>query len=223
MIEGLKINLDFNRNTLIDRVLETLEKAIISGKILPGERLSEARLAKELDISRVPVREALIRLEEAKIVKKTHRGREVVRISSNDLKELYEIKVVLEAHAAGKGCKTTNVTFRDRLNALVDKMDELLNPDDYLNLQKINYQFHNLLVRSSGNGRLYEIYLNVAKQIRWTTHLSLGAPGRPKQSNQEHRKIFEAFAQSNARKLCELIEVHGENTMQRVLKALEKK
>lgn len=221
-MERIKINLDFNRSTLIDKVLETLEKAIISGKILPGERISEARLAKELGISRIPVREALIRLEESKIVKKTHRGREVVRISSNDLKELYEIKIVLEAHAASRACKTANVSLRDRLNTLVDKMDGLLKPDDLLNLQKINYQFHNLLVKSSGNERLYEIYLNVAKQVRWTTHLSLGSPDRPIQSNKEHRRILEAFQQSDANKVCELTEMHGENTMKRVLKALRK-
>ena len=202
--------------------MEALEKAIISGKILPGERLSEARLARELGISRIPVREALIRLEESKIVKKTHRGREVVRISSNDLKELYEIKIVLEAHAASRACKTANVSFRDRLNTLVDKMDGLLKPDDLLNLQKVNYQFHNLLVKSSGNARLYEIYLNVSKQVRWTTHLSLGSPDRPILSNQEHRRILEAFQQSDAHKVCELIEMHGENTMKRVLKALRK-
>jgi len=216
MPESLKLKLDFNRETLIDRALDTLEKAIVSGKFLPGERLSEAKLAKEMGISRAPVREALIRLEEAKIVRKTHRGREVVRISKEELEELYEIKILLEGHAASRGCKFTNSNFTDRLKILVNKMDELLKPEDFLNLQRTNYEFHDLLGKSGKNERLYGIYLNVVKQIRWTTHLSLSRPGRPKQSNREHREIFKAFEKGDGRKVYDLIEKHGKNTMERV-------
>jgi DNA-binding GntR family transcriptional regulator len=211
-----KINLDCNRETLIDKALETLEKAIISGEILPEERLSEAKLAKQMGISRAPVREALIRLEEAKIIKKTHRGREVVKISIDELKELYDIKMLLEGHAASRGCKFENLKFINKLKILIDKMDKLIKPEDYLNLRKTNYQFHDLLVKSGENQNLYNTYLSVVKQIRWTTHLSLGKPGQPVQSNKEHREIFEAFKNGDGRRVRRLIEKHGENTVSRI-------
>ena len=92
-----------------------------------------------------------------------------------------------------------------------------------MNLQKVNYQFYNLLVKSLGNKRLYEIYLNVAKQIRWTTHLSLGIPGRPRQSNREHREIFEKFAIGDEIGVYELTEKHGKFLMKRVFTALKEK
>lgn len=223
MSERLKINLDFNPETLIDRALETLEKAIISGKILPGERLSEAKLAEEMGISRAPVREALIRLEEAKIVKKTHRGREVVKISKDELKELYEIKILLEGHAASRGAKSASLNLINRLKILVDKMDELLKPEDYVTLLKTNYQFHNLLVESGGNKRLCETYLNTVKQIRWTTHLSFENPGQPKLSNNEHREIFKAFKKADARKVYDLTKKHGKNSRDRIFAGLDSK
>jgi DNA-binding GntR family transcriptional regulator len=102
-------------------------------------------------------------------------------------------------------------------------MDKFIKPEDYLNLQKTNYQFHDLLVKSGKNQKLYETYLGVVKQIRWTTHLSLGKPGQPAQSNKEHREIFKAFNNGDSRRVCHLIEKHGENTVSRVFTTLDSK
>jgi len=217
----LKIKIDINRNTIISQVLEVLEKSIISGKIPPGRKLSEAGLAKSLGVSRVPVREALIRLEELQLVRKKLHGREVARISPQDLRELFEIKALLESYAAAKGSKTRTSRIIKRLRQLVDRMDECLDPMDYLKLRKINHQFHNLLADSGGNRKLYEIYLNVAKHIRWTTHISLIRPGRPELSNKEHRQIYDAFEAGDDQRVQDLIRVHTYESCDRVTRSLE--
>lgn len=84
----------------INQDLEPLEKSIISGKIPPGQRVSEAKLAKKLGDSRVPVRGVLIGLEELQLVRKKKRGREVAQISLKDFEGLFELKVLLESYAA---------------------------------------------------------------------------------------------------------------------------
>jgi len=202
--------------------MDLLEKAIITGKFLPGERLSEAGLAKQLGVSRVPVREALIRLEELQLVRKTYRGREVVRFSSDDLRDLFEVKILIESYSASKGCKTATPQIKKRLRRLVDRMDECLEPLDYPKLRKVSDQFHNLLVESSGNRKLYEIYLTVVKHTRWTTHTSLERPGRLELSTKEHREIFDAFESGDQKIVKEVIEKHTLEVQEQVIQALKR-
>ena len=216
----MKINIYSNKNLIIDQVLASLERAIIEGKILPGERLSEVRLAKQLGVSRVPVREALIRLEELQLVRKHLRGREVVRISTRDFEELFEIKVLIEMYAAEKGCRNPSPLLLKRLNRLIERMEECLHPLDTQKLRRTNHQFHNLLVESGRNRKLYEWYLNVVKQIRWTSHVSLAQAGRPEISNQEHREIGKAFGEGDGATVKRLIREHNGGLRSRVITAL---
>jgi DNA-binding GntR family transcriptional regulator len=182
--------------------------------------LSEVKLAKQLGVSRVPVREALIRLEELQLVRKNLRGREVVRISTRDFEELFEIKVFIEMCAAEKGCQNPLPLLLKRLNRLIERMEECLHPLDTQKLRRINHQFHNLLVESGRNRKLYEWYLNVVKQIRWTSHVSLAQTGRPEISNQEHREICKAFGEGDSARVKTLIQEHNEGLRSRVITAL---
>ncbi|MCG8336748.1 MAG: GntR family transcriptional regulator [Proteobacteria bacterium] len=210
MTNSLKINTDNDGVPLIDKVLNVLEKSIIRGEIGPGERLSEASLAKKMGISRVPVREALIRLEEANVVKKTYQGREIVKRTNKDLEDLYEIKILLEVHGATKGCLSSKKQIIDRLDDLVLKMENLFQEGNSLKIQQVNQQFHNLLVKSSNNEKLYNIYLNTAKQIRWTTSLSVSNFEILPLAIKEHSEILQAFKDSDCNKLAGLIKTHGE-------------
>ncbi len=219
----MKINIYSNRNLIIDQVLASLEKAIIEGKIRPGERLSEVKLANQLGVSRVPVREALIRLEELQLVRKNLRGREVVRISTQDFEDLFEIKVLIEMYMAGKGCQNSSPLLLKRLNKLIERMEGCLRPLDYQKLRAINHQFHNLLVESGRNKKLYELYLNVVKQVRWTSHVSLAQAGRPEISNQEHRKMGKAFGEGDCETVKRLIQEHNEGLRSRVITALQER
>ena len=69
------------RETLVDRLVQLLQEAICSGKLSPEMAISEAGIAKEFGVSRVPAREALQRLEEMNLVRKTYRGREIMKFS----------------------------------------------------------------------------------------------------------------------------------------------
>ncbi|MGQ9696031.1 MAG: GntR family transcriptional regulator [Thermodesulfobacteriota bacterium] len=137
----------------------------------------------------MPIREALIGVEELQLVRKKRRGREVAQISLKDFEELFELKILLESYAAAQGCQISSPSLVNKLRKLGEMMDKCLTPSAYQRLRKTNHEFHNLVVESAQNRRLYNFYLQILKQIRWATHISPGQPGCPEVSNKEHKEI----------------------------------
>jgi len=217
------IKLDLNRQTLVDRIVEILENRILTGELEPKTKLSEAGVANEFEVSRSPAREALQRLEEMNLVRKTHLAREVVKFSHEEFREIYELKNVVEAFGAMKGAlKATNRDLR-KIQSVMKNVGKCLNSGEFEKLKHLNYQFHDLLVKCSGNEKLIETYFSLVKRVRWSTPFSLGLPGRTQQSFKEHQAIFEAFKQRRAQELRDLLETHSNNNMKRVLSQLEDK
>jgi len=217
------VKLNLNRETLVDRIVEILENRILTGELEPKTKLSETWVANEFEVSRSPAREALQRLEDMNLVRKTHMGREVANFTLDEFREVYELKNVVEAFGAMKGAlKATNRDLK-KTQSVMKAMSKYLNSRGFEKLKHLNYQFHDLLVKCSGNEKLIETYVSLVKQVRWATSFSLGLPGRPQQSFNEHQAIFEAFKQRRAQKLRDLLEIHSNNNMERVLSQLEDK
>ncbi|MBW2056853.1 MAG: GntR family transcriptional regulator [Deltaproteobacteria bacterium] len=215
------IRFNLNRETLVDRIVGNLEDRILTGELLPGTRLSEVGVAREFRVSRAPAREALQRLEEMNLVRRTHLTREVAKFSHDEFRDIYELKNVVEAFGAMKGA--LNATKRDvkRIQSVLEGMRDSLNTGNLKKLQHLNFQFHDLLVNCSGNQKLFETYRLLARQVRWAASFSLDVPGRPQESFREHQEIFEAFQQRRAEEVRALLETHSNNNMQRVLAQLD--
>lgn len=217
------IKLNLNRETLVDRIVDILEDRILSGELLPGTKLSEVGVANEFGVSRAPSREALQRLQEMNLLRKPHNGREVAKFSLEEFREIYELKNVVEAFGAMKGAFRATDRDLKKIQSVIRNMANHLNLGGFENLRHLNYQFHDLLVKSSGNQKLIETYNSLVKQVRWATSFSLRLPGRPQQAFEEHQAIFEAFKQRRAPEVRALLETHSNNNMERVLSQLEDK
>ena len=118
--------------------------------------------------------------------------------------------------------KATNGDLR-KIQSVLDNMKKYLNMRDFKKLKSLNNQFHDLLVKCCGNGKLIETFVALIKQVRWATPLSLEFPGRPQQSLKEHQVIFEAFKQRKAKEVRDLLEAHSNKSMERLLSQLQKK
>ena len=94
--------------SIADQIFDQLEKDILSGKYERGEVLSELRLSKELNVSRTPIREALLRLEQENVLRETGRGMEVIGISGEDMLDMYDIRMHLEGPSARRAAE--NIT-----------------------------------------------------------------------------------------------------------------
>lgn len=137
--------------TLTAHVFARLRDAIVAGRYKPGDRLNESQLARDFQISRIPVREALMQLEEQGLVmNQERRGMFVTTLSDEDVQHINSIRVVLEAEAL-KLCQL-NMTKKEakRLTALVDQMESWEESTE-LHAASVDLQFHRGIWSASGN------------------------------------------------------------------------
>ncbi len=174
---------------------ENLKKRIISGLLQPGEPLSEGILSKEFKVSKTPIREALQRLERDGFVEDIPgRGCFVSRISFQDIKELFEIREILECEvvkrAALKGDLEKIEAVRKKFESLEGNGDR--NPRSQF---KAGDQIHTYIVETFGNNRLNEIYRRIIEHVeRMRIHFFNQPRGeRSGQSYKEHLEILDAL------------------------------
>lgn len=219
MQEIEKIILTTHRETLVDKLLQHLQESIFSGRRPPKSKISEAGIAKEFGVSRVPAREALQRLEEMNLVRKNHVGREIAQFSLEEFIQIYELKNVVEAFGAMKGCMHADKQDIKKIEALIKKMKKAASRDDMDKILGLNHAFHEALVFCCGNPQIIETFMSLVKKIRWLMPFSLRLPTRLEQSYQEHEEIFIAFRKREAEKVRQLLEAHSNNNMHRIMES----
>jgi len=212
------IDFDINRETLVDKIVANLEKRILSGDILPKSKISEPQVAKEFNVSRIPAREALQRLEDMNFVKKVRVGREVVKFSIDEFQQLYEFRIAIEGYATMLGSIKAVDNDIEKIRSLILKMEQSVKDSEKLRI--INSQFHDFLVGCSQNRKLIESYHLATKQLRWATPITLNLPDRQEQSIIEHKAIFDAFSAKKKKSARNLMEKHTNGSMKRILSRL---
>lgn len=151
---------------LVDDVYQSLETAILSGHLPPGERLIEARIGEELGVSRTTVREALLKLErQGLVVNNPRRGTFVTRLSQADALDLGYARALLECFAVSIGHAAIDEQTLAQLEACCEEMSTCVLPEDLPRLIGIDLAFHRLLVESSGSSRLLELWSSLNGQI----------------------------------------------------------
>ena len=178
-----------------------LEQAIMQGDLKPGERLSEAGLARRFGISRGPLREAIGQLEGRKLIQRvTNQGARVVSMSNAELIDLMVIRESLE----GMACRLAATRMTDEeLSSLADMLAD--HADNEAVITGRGYfqgtgdrDFHARIVRASGNARLVQMLdIDLYSLLRlYRQRLSM-RPGRPGQALSEHREILDALRSRN--------------------------
>ena len=150
-----------------DVATELLRNAIIDGTLNPGQRLKEEELARSLGISRTPVREALVMLQaEGLIDASPNRGAMVRSHSSAELDDLYQLRALLEAHAARRGAARATDELITELWASCERFDGLIAKGKVNDLVQENFVFHSLILDAAASDRLSSI-------VRMVTDLPL--------------------------------------------------
>ena len=189
---------DHRTISIADQIFEQLQDEILSGKYKKGEILSEAKLSEELGVSRTPVREAVRRLEQERILDETGRGIVVVGISAEDMLDMYDIRIQLEGQAAARAAK--NVT-EEQLNEMqevidlqkfyTDKPGDVSNKSN--NIRDMDSSFHELLYRASGSVVFHDTLSNIHKKILKFRKASVSDKSRAELSYEEHLAILDAL------------------------------
>lgn len=127
-------------STLSDTVLNTIRQAIVTGRLAPGERLNQDALASTLGVSRMPVRSALMQLESEGLVSfHPYRGALVRMLTPDQVREIYDLRIVLEEYALRKVIGSVSEDRMRRLEKLAAKMDKEKSGDRFLELRLAFY------------------------------------------------------------------------------------
>jgi len=208
---------------LREAVCETLRDAIRKGILEPGERLMEVQLAEELGISRTPVREAIRKLEqEGYVIMMPRRGTYVSDISTNDVKEIFEIRSALESLAAGLAARRIEPDELETLQNLLMEIEGYIAKNDIEKIVETDIKFHGLLYKVSRNERLVNIISNLKEQLARFRTLSMSYPGRLQETLEEHSEMVEAIANGDVSAARDAAEHHMERAEKTLLKAMRK-
>ena len=137
--------------TLKSHIFQKLRDAIVSGRYRPGDRLNESQIAREIGVSRIPVREALMQLQEYGLVMNLERrGMFVTRLSEEDVQRINSMRVVLEAEAL-KLCRL-KISKADaaRLTSIMERM-EAWSEGTQIDAAALDLEFHHALWEAAGN------------------------------------------------------------------------
>jgi DNA-binding GntR family transcriptional regulator len=174
---------------------EDLRAAIVSGELLPGERLLEEDLSARLGLGRAAVRMALVRLEHDGLVERErHRGARVRRVSESEAVEILEARAALEGLAARHAALDADDGAIADLRAIIAEMLRLREAGDLLALSNQNARLHARILETSGHETAKRLSRTLSSQIVRFQFRTVLLPGRPNQSFAEHSAIVDAIA-----------------------------
>jgi DNA-binding GntR family transcriptional regulator len=207
--------------TLQEIVYSTIKERILKGEYSSGQRLITNDLATELGVSRMPIREALQRLEAATglVTLIPHKGAVVNAISEDDIVEVFHIRVVLEGLAARLACPNMDSRQIDRLAAIIRRMIEAEHKLDQESFLELNSKFHSPIWEAANSPRLVGMLRSLYDASRSYRYLSVMLPGRFEEIVQEHEEIVAALRKGDASEVEKTVNKHYQQTLNWLLRA----
>ena len=209
-----KLPLDFEggafwqRQNLPDVIADALRRAIINGRLEPGQQLPQNKLAEQFKVSSIPVREALRQLEAEGLTNYSpNQGFEVSTLSADEARELFEIRSVLETLALCKAIPNLTEEDFQEATAILTEMDE---EKDVHRLGVLNQRFHMTLLSPAAQPRLLSILETLHGNVDRFMCFQMSAMCYKAQSDREHREILEACQRRNTSEAVELLAQHIE-------------
>jgi len=213
---------DLQSHSLTGVVQRELERMILNGEFLPGERLNEQAIADKLAVSRGPVREACRALAEMGLVHLiANRGVFIKQLTKADAIEVYDVRAGMTALAASfLAPRLTAQSLKDLQN-FVDEMELAAESGDFKKFYPINLEFHDYIVKTTENSRLMKLYRGLVKEFHLFRTHGLVQRAALLESNKEHREIVAALQQHDSELSYETSFRHVRNGKQRMLVALD--
>ena len=223
-IETARAQLPLQRQSLPQGIYLALREAILTGRFRPGEALRQESLAKSFDASRVPVREALNRLEaEGLAALRPHRGFIVATLDLDEVIEIFELRMILEEHAgfvATERRTQADVAEIGRILAKLEKV-KIDKPGNIAKWAAHNREFHARLFLSSRRSHLCGVTNTLRDKVERYVRVEVAMTGHLDRAQMEHRKIFKAFSDGDAARVGRLSREHCESTADRLIAALK--
>jgi DNA-binding GntR family transcriptional regulator len=202
-----------------------LREMIFSGALQAGQALRQEEIARQLGLSRLPVREALNRLATEGLVElKPRRGFYVVSLKPDEIEDIFEMRAVLEARAGQQATERMTARDADAVDHLVDSLDVAVSSnesfDDYA---RLNEEFHERLYQSCNRKYLRRQIRMLRDAVAPLIRILAAESGELRRAQEEHRQMARFFRLGDAPRVAELCREHcaytGTTLIERFLKS----
>ncbi|NMH66134.1 GntR family transcriptional regulator [Shewanella salipaludis] len=191
-------------------VVEVLRERILSGEIAAGEPLRQSALAEQLNVSRIPVREALLQLEAEGLVKfEAHKGATATVLSVEQVTELFELRAMIETDLLAKAIPNLQDADLQQAEKVLEQMESAFKQEDAVaSWSDLNTRFHTCLYRAANRPHTLEVVhglnTNCDRYIRLQLLLAGGIP----QAEQDHRDLLRHCRNKDIEKATTLLRQH---------------
>ena len=199
---------NYKSTSLADQVFDKLENDIIQGVYKRGELLTELKLVEQLGVSRTPIREALRRLEQERLIEDTGKGSRVLGITEEDLQDIMNIRERIEGLAAYYAAKNITAEGLRELTHIVDLQEFYFSKQDKEHLRQVDDQFHDMICILSKRSVISDTLIPLMRKTRRYRRVAIDNWERTTKTMNEHRQMFDAIAHGNADLALELATAH---------------
>jgi DNA-binding GntR family transcriptional regulator len=215
--------LPFRRNTIVDSVFLELKKRIISGNYEAGFQLRQDQLATEMGVSRIPIREALLRLEAEGLIEIIpHKGGIVRGLSLEEATELFNLRVIIECNLLKKSLPKMTLKDFDEAEKALLKFDKMaLNIENIDKWTRLNWDYHYQFYKAADQPYsiklLQTLHSNTDRYIRQ----QLLTKGAPRKAHEEHDELLVLCRNGDAKGALKILEQHISSTFKQVVDYLK--
>lgn len=209
------------RASRADEVYEQLKRDVAEFNLVPGDRFTENELCERLGVSRTPVRQALIRLQQEGYVEVLFRaGWRVLPFDFDQFEQLYDLRMVLETTAVHRLCDDSKGVDRDLLGKLnaIWLVPAAERSNDTVQVAQWDEEFHCALVAAAGNKEMARVHREVTDRIRIIRRLDFTKQARIDATYEEHGKILRAIQRKRGDQAAMLLRAHIETSQAEVRK-----
>ena len=175
-----------------EAIFATLRSEILSGVHQPGTPMREISLAERFGVSRTPVREALSRLQQERLLERVARGLQVPQVEPAQVVQIYDMRILLEEEAAGQAARARQFTDLMRLEALLERDRQLKDPDDHTRITT-NLEFHAAVWKCAHNPILTDLLERLSTHLVHAPRSTLSVDQRWDAALDEHAALISAI------------------------------
>ena len=207
---------------MAEQIAAAIRDSIANGQLFPGTHLLEAEIAREMQTSRIPVREALVQLEqEGFVVRQAGRGTFVTELTEKMMREVSIFRGLLEGYAASQAAKRLTAADLTHLDGLVKEMFVAARAGDFSGFIQCDYRFHEYIIHAGGHDLLEEVWKTTHAKIRVYLAATNLMQAELKSIAQGHARALEALRAGDPERAKKAMETHTDVSLKLLLAKLQ--
>ncbi|NOC83015.1 GntR family transcriptional regulator [Ruegeria sp. HKCCD6428] len=212
------------KQSLPDVIANDLRERILSGELAEGETIRQEALAEEYDVSRMPIREALKRLNAEGLVQwANNRGGSVTKHSLDEIGEIFDLRILIEVDLFRRAIPNMGPGEFARCDEILKQMEASYDENDVGKWGILNYQYHSALYAASQRKLTNELLDRVNLQSDRYVRMHLSVMKQREPAKKEHRDLLRLAREGNVDKACEVLALHIRRTKEQLLEMIASK